>query len=190
MHRYRKEDFATANIRQLLEPGPVVLVSTRWQEGADDETDIMTMGWHMMVEFAPALVACIIAPGNRSHELVRRSRECVINLPTFELIDTVVGIGNTSGTDVDKFAHFGLTADAASQVKAPLIRECYANFECRLHDDALADKYGMFVWEVVKAHVAVSPKTPETIHYRGDGQFMVAGRQVSRRGAFKPAMLP
>jgi flavin reductase (DIM6/NTAB) family NADH-FMN oxidoreductase RutF len=186
VHRNRKEDFPLDQIRRFLEPGPVVLVSSRWR----DETDIMTMGWHMVVDFTPALVACVIAPGNRTHELVRRSRECVINLPASRLIDTVVGIGNTSGSEVDKFARFGLTAVEGAVVKAPLVAECHANFECRLHDDALAGKYGLFVWEVVKAHVAVSPKVPETIHYRGDGQFMVSGRQVSRRKAFRPEMLP
>lgn len=186
MRRNRKEEFPLEGIRRYLEPGPVVLVSSRWR----DETDIMTMGWHMMVEFTPALVACIIAPGNRTHELVRKSGECVINLPQSRMLDTVVGIGNTSGHDIDKFAHFGLTAVDGDAVRAPLIGQCHANFECRLHDDALVDRYGLFVWEVVKAHVAVSPKVPETIHYRGDGQFMVSGRQVSRRRAFRPEMLP
>lgn len=182
----RKEDFPLERVRQFLEPGPVVLVSSRWR----DQADIMTMGWHMVVDFSPSLVACIIAPGNHTHDLVRHSRECVINLPTFDLIDTVVGIGNTSGSEIDKFAHFGLTARNGAIVGAPLIDECHANFECRLHDDKLVERYGLFVWEVVKAHVAPSPKMPETIHYRGDGQFMVSGRQVSRRGKFRPAMLP
>jgi len=186
MRRHRKEDFPLQEIRRFLEPGPVVLVSSRWR----GETDIMTMGWHMMVEFTPALVACIVAPGNHSHGLLRKSRECVINLPASHMIDTVVGIGNTSGSEVDKFARFGLTAVDGDAVKAPLIEECHANFECRLHDDTQVGKYGLFVWEVVKAHVAVAPKVPETIHYRGDGQFMISGRQVSRRKAFRPEMLP
>ncbi|TWI63058.1 flavin reductase (DIM6/NTAB) family NADH-FMN oxidoreductase RutF [Pseudoduganella lurida] len=186
MRHERRADFPLERVRQFLEPGPVVLVSSQWR----GERDIMTMGWHMVVDFAPSLLACVIASGNHTHELVRRSRECVINLPTFALIDTVVGIGNTSGADIDKFDHFGLTAQEGTLVKAPLIAECHASFECRLHDDALVARYGLFVWEVVKAHVAPSPKVPQTIHYRGDGQFMVSGRQVSRRSAFRPEMLP
>ena len=56
-------------------------------------------------------------------------------------------------------------------------------------DPSLIDKYGLFIWEVVKAHVATTPKNPRTLHYRGRGQFMVAGGQISRREKFKPQNL-
>ncbi|TAA38447.1 flavin reductase family protein [Pseudoxanthomonas winnipegensis] len=180
-----KEDFPVHQVRRFLEPGPVVLVSSAHASARD----IMTMGWHMMVEFSPSLLACVIANGNRSFELVRASRQCVINLPTEALLDTVVRIGNCSGNEVDKFEAFGLTAQPASQVQAPLIAECHASFECRLHDDRLVERHNLFVWEVVKAHVAPTPKIPRTVHYRGDGKFMVSGPERSRRGLFKPEML-
>jgi flavin reductase (DIM6/NTAB) family NADH-FMN oxidoreductase RutF len=121
--------------------------------------------------------------------MVRRSGECVINLPTTALTDQVIGIGNSTGAEIDKFDHFGLTADKAKKVKAPLIRECYANFECRLADDSLVDKYNFFIWEVVKAQVEVSPKHPQTLHYTGDGVFMVSGKIINRRRQFLPQML-
>jgi flavin reductase (DIM6/NTAB) family NADH-FMN oxidoreductase RutF len=181
----RKSDFPVSEVRRYLEPGPIVLVSSRW----NNETNIMTMGWHTVMEFTPSLVGCVIAGGNHSFELIRKSRECVINLPTTALTDTVVKIGNSSGAEIDKFQQFQLTPGNADEVKAPLIRECHANFECRLHDDALVDKYNFFIFEVVKAHVAVSPKHPETIHYTGDGVFVVAGKVISRRSLFRPGML-
>ena len=71
----------------------------------------------------------------------------------------------------------------------PLIAECHANFECRLHDDALVDSYAFFIFEIVKAHVAERPAHPKTLHYTGDGVFMVAGRIVDKRDRFKPSML-
>jgi flavin reductase (DIM6/NTAB) family NADH-FMN oxidoreductase RutF len=74
-------------------------------------------------------------------------------------------------------------------VRAPLIRECHANFECKLADATLIEKYNFFIFEVVKAHVAPSPKHPETLHYTGDGIFMVSGRIISRRAMFRPDML-
>ena len=100
-----------------------------------------------------------------------------------------LGIGNTSGRDVDKFATFGLTADDADEVSAPLIRECHANFECRLREGALVGRHNFFIFEVVKAHVAPEPEHPETLHYTGDGVFMVSGEIISRRSLFKPSML-
>ena len=86
----RKRDFPVSDVRRYLEPGPVVLVSSRHGQ----QTDIMTMGWHTVLEFTPSLVGCLISSGNHSHELVRRSKECVINIPTVDLAATVVGIGN------------------------------------------------------------------------------------------------
>jgi flavin reductase (DIM6/NTAB) family NADH-FMN oxidoreductase RutF len=180
-----KKDFPVSGIRRYLEPGPVVLVSSRWK----DKTNIMTMGWHTVMEFTPSLVGCIIASGNYSFGLIRASRECVINLPTAALLDTVVRIGNSSGAEIDKFRAFGLTPAPARKVAAPLIRECHASFECRLRDDVLVDAYNFFIFEVVKAHVAPSPRHPATVHYLGGGTFMVAGRIVSRKPLFKPDRL-
>jgi flavin reductase (DIM6/NTAB) family NADH-FMN oxidoreductase RutF len=181
----KKRDFPVSQIRRYLEPGPIVLVSSRWRGKAN----IMTMGWHTVMEFTPALVGCVIADGNHSFDMIRNSRECVINLPTTTLTDAVVGIGNTSGAEIDKFGAFALTADDAREVEAPLIRECHASFECRLHDDALIDRYNFFIFEVVRAHVAASPRDPQTLHYTGDGVFMVSGKTISRRSRFRPGNL-
>jgi len=172
-------------VRRYLEPGPIVLVSSAWE----GKTNIMTLGWQTVMEFTPSLVGCMISSGNHSFQMIRNSRECVINLPPTKLTDTVVGIGNTPGAEIDKFKQFGLTAEDAHEVGAPLIRECHASFECRLHDDVLVEKYNFFIFEVVKAHVAASPKQPETLHYTGDGVFMVSGKIISRRSQFRPEML-
>ena len=185
MKRYKKKDFPTSQIRQFLEPGPIVLVSSTWK----GESNIMTMGWHTMMEFTPSLFGCIIAGSNHSFEMIRKSKECVINLPTVDLSSEVVGIGNCTGSAVDKFKKFNLTAMKGSKLRAPLIEECYANFECRIKDSSMVSKYNFFIFEFLKAHVAVSPKHPTTLHYRGDGNFMVSGKQVSFRKKFRPENL-
>ena len=186
MPRYAKKDFPVSKVRRLLEPGPIVLVSSAWK----GETNIMTMGWHMVMETEPSLIGCYIWTANHSFEMVRRSKECVINVPTVDLAATVVRIGNCSGRDVDKFSKFELTPAPGEQVEAPLIDECYASFECRLVDSSLIKKYSLFVLEVVKAHVASSPKLPQTIHYRGEGLFMISGPTVrTYRRLFKPEYL-
>jgi flavin reductase (DIM6/NTAB) family NADH-FMN oxidoreductase RutF len=185
MPRRRKQDAPLDDVRRHLEPGPVVLVSSAWQ----GRTNIMTLGWHMMLGFTPALVGTYIWEGNHSFGMIRRARACVINVPTLDLVDAVVGVGNCSGAEVDKFARFGLTAEPATRVAAPLIRECYASFECRLADGRMIGRAGLFIWEVVQAHVAPSPRNPRTLHYRGHGEFMVAGPTISRRAKFRPEML-
>jgi flavin reductase (DIM6/NTAB) family NADH-FMN oxidoreductase RutF len=186
MKQYAKEDLPPDQIRRFLEPGPIVLVSSAW----NGQANIMTMGWHMVMEFQPSRIGCYIWSENHSFGMVRASRECVINIPTVELAPKAVRIGNTSGRDVDKFARFGLTAVPGERVKAPLIGECYANFECKLADAGLIAKYSLFILEVVKAHAAVSPRYPRTLHYRGDGVFMISGTNTARyRKLFKPQNL-
>jgi flavin reductase (DIM6/NTAB) family NADH-FMN oxidoreductase RutF len=186
MKNYAKKDFPVSNVRRFLEPGPIVLVSSAWK----NQQNIMTMGWHMIMEFEPSLIGCYIWNANHSFNMIRKSKECVINVPTVDIAAKVVSIGNCSGRDFNKFEKFNLTPMPGKIVSAPLIKECFANFECRLIDSTLINKYSLFILEVVKAHVAFAPKFPKTIHYRGDGLFMISGHTVSKyRKLFKPEML-
>ncbi len=175
-----KQDFPTENARQILEPGPIVLVSSQWH----DHTNIMTMGWHTMMEFTPSLFGCIIANSNASFDMIRRSGECVINVPTADMADQVIGIGTSSDEKANKFKKFGLTPVRGKKVDAPLIQECFANFECRLHDGRLIPKYNFFIFEIVAAHVAPTPKKPKTLHYHGEGIFTVSGKKLNLRRRF------
>ena len=101
MKTYKKHDFPVSDIRRFLEPGPVVLVSSAFK----GERNIMTMGWHMVMEFVPSLVGCLISSGNHSYELISRSKECVINIPTVELAPIVAKIGNCSGAERRQIRH-------------------------------------------------------------------------------------
>ncbi len=180
MKTYRRQDYPTENVRHYLEPGPVALITS----ACAGKRNVMTHAWQTVMEFSPSLVGCMISSANYSFELIRQSRECVINLPAADLVDVVSRVGNCSGEDTDKFARFGLTAVPATQVAAPLLDECFACFECVLYDDVLVDSYNFFIFEVVQAHVAVSPQHPQTLHYQGDGQYMLSGGHISRRHLF------
>ncbi len=169
-----KKSFPLSRVYRLLEPGPVVLLTT----SAKGRANVMTMSWHTMMEFEPPLVGCVISDRNHSFGALKATRECVINIPTVELAAQVVGCGNTSGRRLDKFKRFGLTPVAAALVKAPLIDECYAALECRLVDARLVAKYCFFILEVRQAWIDRSRKDPRTIHHLGQGAFMVAGRTI------------
>jgi flavin reductase (DIM6/NTAB) family NADH-FMN oxidoreductase RutF len=171
----KKRTFPLSQVYRLLEPGPVVMVTTA-REG---RANIMTMSWHTMMEFEPPLVGCVISDQNYSFEILKATKECVINIPTVELAKTVVSCGNASGRRVDKFKAFGLTPVAATCVKAPLIAECHASLECKVIDGKLIAPYNFFILEVVKAWIAPSRKHPRTIHHQGEGVFMVAGRTIN-----------
>ena len=176
-----RRSFPLSEVYRLLEPGPVVLLTTARKGRAN----IMPQSWHMMIEFEPPMVACVVSNRNFSFDTLRATKECVINIPTVELAAKAVGCGNTSGRDVDKFEAFRLTPVAASRVKAPLIAECYANLECKVVDTRMVAKYCIFILEVLKAWIDPSRRRPRTIHHQGRGSFMVAGRTIKLRSRMK-----
>ena len=169
-----KKSLPLSKVYGLLEPGPVVMVTT----ANNGRANIMTMSWHTMMEFEPPLVGCVISNRNHTFDILEATGECAINIPTVELAEKVVGCGNTSGRTVDKFEAFGLTPVAASCIKAPLVAECYANLECKVADGEMVAKYNFFILEVLKAWIAPSEKQPRTIHHLGKGSFMVAGKTI------------
>ncbi len=168
-----KHSLPLSKVYGLMEPGPVVLVTTT----RHDLPNIMTMSWHTMLEFEPPLIGCVISDRNYTFNSLKASKECVINIPTVSLAKKVVACGNCSGSKVDKFAAFKLTPEVGSFVDAPLIKECYANLECRVVDTRLVSKYCFFVVQVVKAWVDSTIKAPKTIHHLGNGNFMTAGKR-------------
>jgi len=176
-----RKSFPLSRVYGLLEPGPVVLLTTAGSE----RPNIMTMSWHSMMEFEPPLLSCIISDRNYSFGLLQATKECVINIPTVEIAEKVVACGNTSGAKVDKFEKFKLTPKPAAQVGAPLIEECYANLECRVVDTGMVKKYSMFIVEVVKAWIDPAVKNPRTIHHLGRGNFMVAGETIKLKSKMK-----
>ena len=176
-----KKKLPLSKVYGLLEPGPVVLVTTAW----NGHTDIMTMSWHTMMEFEPPLVGCVISNRNYSFGLLKASKECVINIPTVEIAEKVAGCGNTTGAKIDKFKKFDLTPAPASQVGPPIIKECFANLECRVVDTRLVASYCFFVLETVQAWINPAVKSPQTLHHLGHGTFMIAGARIKLKSKMK-----
>ena len=175
------KELLLSKVYQLLEPGPVVLVTT----ASKGRVNVMTMSWHMMVEFEPPLIACVLSNANHSFAALRKTKECVIAIPALELAAKVVGIGNCSGRSVNKFEKFGLTPLAATRVDAPLIAECFANLECKVVDTRLVNSFNIFILQVVKAWTDPGQKRPKTIHHHGYGRFAVDG-EIIRLKSTKP----
>ena len=168
-------DLPLSKVYQLLEPGPVVLLTTARKR----HTNIMAMSWHMMVEFEPPLVACVVSNADHSFAALRATKECVIAIPALKMAQIVVGIGNCSGRDVDKFKRFGLTQAPAKCVAPPLVAESFANLECKVVDTHLVNKFNLFVLEVLKAWRDPAQKNPKTIHHHGYGRFAVDGEMIT-----------
>lgn len=158
----------------LLEPGPVTLIATH-----DGEKDnIMTITWTMVLGFS-ARFAITTGPWNYSYAALESTRECVIAIPTAEMLDTVVGIGTCSGQDTDKFQRFGLTPRRGKHVKAPLIAECLANIECRVVD--IIESHSILVLDGVAAYYDRSHQDKRMLHAVGDGHFIADGERFDRK---------
>jgi len=170
----KKREYPLGKVYGLLEPGPVVLLTTR----RNGKANVMTLSWHLMMDFEPPLVGCVISNRNYSFESLCETKECVINIPTAELAKKVVACGNCSGRTVDKFKKFGLTQLPGTKVKPPLISECYANLECRVVDTRMVETYCLLVLEVVKAWIDPRTKWARTMHHLGMGEFMIAGKRL------------
>ena len=158
----------------LMEPGPVVFVTTH--DGK--KNNIMTISWTMVMDFTPKF-AITTGSWNYSYAALRKSKECVISIPTIDLLDQVVGVGTCSGADTNKFEKFGLTPVAGKYVRSPLIKECLANIECKVID--IVKKHNIVVLEGIAAYFDNSRKEKRTIHAIGDGTFVVDGRKLNRR---------
>jgi flavin reductase (DIM6/NTAB) family NADH-FMN oxidoreductase RutF len=163
-----------SKVYQLLEPGPVVLLTTARKGRAN----VMAMSWHMMIEFEPPQLACVVSGNDYSFAALRATRECVIGIPALKLATKVVKVGNSSGRDIDKFAKFGLTKIPATRVKPPLLADCFANLECKVIDGRFVNKYNLFILEVLTAWIDPAQKNPKTIHHRGYGTFVVDGEII------------
>ncbi len=175
------KELLLSKVYQLLEPGPVVLLTTAGKGRAN----VMTMSWHMMVEFEPPLVACVVSSANHSFAALRATRQCVIAVPAVKLAPKVVQVGNSSGRDLDKFKAFGLTPIPAKRVAPPLVAECFANLECKVADTTLVKRYDLFVLEVLKAWTDPLQKHPRTIHHHGLGKFVVDGATIKLKSRMR-----
>ncbi|MBK8163392.1 MAG: flavin reductase family protein [Gammaproteobacteria bacterium] len=167
----------------LMESGPVVFITTHDGKKAN----LMTISWAMVMDFTP-LFAITTGPWNFSYAALKKTRECVIAIPTVDLIDTVVDVGTCSGADTDKFARFGLTPVKGKHVRAPLIRECLANIECKVID--IVRKHNIVVLEGMMAYIDNDRKEKRTLHAVGDGTFIADGRRLDRRKAMRAKIPP
>jgi len=158
----------------LMESGPVILVTTHDAK----KENIMTISWTMVMDFTPVF-AITTGEWNHSFAALRKNRECVIAIPTVDMLDKVVGIGTCSGRDTDKFARFKLTPVRGKVVRPPLIKECLANIECKVID--IVKRHNIVVLEGIVAYIDTARKEKRTVHAVGNGTFIVDGRIIDRR---------
>lgn len=170
-----------AKASRLLNHGPTVLVAS----AHDGRRDVMAAAWNMPLDFMPPKVAVVIDKATYTRELIEASGEFVLAVPCAAQVDMVTGVGNSSGRDLDKFTHYGLTTTPGSRVQVPLIGGCLAWLECRIYPEPHNEQtYDLFLAEVLAAwaedwafrdgHWQDLPPARRALHHLGGGNFLTS----------------
>ncbi len=133
----------------LLAPVPAVMVSC----GDMEKSNIITIGWTGIVNSAPPKTYISIRPSRHSYDIIKETREFVINLTTTDLIRATDGCGVYTGRKVDKFKKYKLGKEPASEVSAPLIAEAPVCLECKVTDIIPLGSHDMFLADIVAIDV-------------------------------------
>ena len=123
----------------------VVLITSKYKE----KDNIMVAAWHSPISFDPPLYAIAIGKDKFSHSLIKKSGEFGVNFVDSKIEEAVLCCGRTSGKDKDKFESCSLTRKKAEKIKAPLVEEAVAWYECRVVDESDTGDHTLFIGEVL-----------------------------------------
>lgn len=129
-------------------PCSVVILSV----GTKGKKDAMT-ATAMFVSEKPPLITVSVAKHIVSHELIERAGEFVLNVASPEQVELARHLGSTHGAAVDKFKKFKLKTTKATHIRSPMIKDSYANLECRVITSMTAATYTVYLAEVVAYQV-------------------------------------
>jgi len=142
-----KAEIPLFQAHRLLAPRPLCLLTVHYK----DRDNVMPVAWVAPISLDPPMVLMAIHPSRYSHDMLRRSEACVLNIPGRRLLDQVLGCGSVSGSDVDKFSTYGLEAEPGRRVEAPWLTECLAHLECSVTTMLSPGDHSLFMAQVVGA---------------------------------------
>lgn len=126
--------------------------------GHEEKVSICPLGWKMNTSGSPPMMAISVAPARFTHDLIVNSGEVVLAWPGEDLAEATLLCGTRSGRDIDKFKEAHLTPLDGARVKAPLVKECVANLECRVAGRLTSGDHTIFSVEILQAWVNDQPK--------------------------------
>lgn len=134
----------------MLYPVPAVMVSCSDGEG---NYNIITIAWTGIICSDPPMLYISVRPERYSYEMIKNTKEFVINLPNKKLCKALDFCGVKSGRDVNKFQYLNLTPEKSNYVNAPSIGEAPVNLECKVRDIIALGSHDMFIGEIVGVSV-------------------------------------
>ncbi len=140
----------TENIGEFYQHYPKVAAILTVQAGG--LKNAMAVAWHSSISFKPPLYGVSIAPKRYTYQLLLESKEFAINFLPFERAALIASVGGSGGKEVDKFKKFSIEEEKPLKTSAPILRDAYATYECRMVDNR---EYGDHIWvvgEIVAVH--------------------------------------
>lgn len=129
----------------FIYPIPAVMVSC----GDMKKANIITVAWTGILNTNPAKVYISIKPERYSYNIIKDSKEFVINLTNRELAFATDWCGVRTGAKYDKFKEMRLTKEKSNFVKAPSIKESPVSIECRVDKIIKMGSHHMFIADVL-----------------------------------------
>jgi len=151
----------TEDIAKFSQHYPKVAVIVTASAGGKDGA--MTAAWHSSISLKPPLYGIAIAPKRFTYQLITESREFGINFIRLEKAFISAAIGGTSGQQMDKFERFNIKKEKPLKTTAPILKDAYAAYECKLVD---SKSYGDHIWvvgEIVAVHLLEEAFTPTEV---------------------------
>ena len=134
----------------VLNPVPVVLITSRNKEGKDN---VFTIAWGGTICTKPPMVSISIRPERLSYEYIKESMEFIINMPCQKIVKAVDYCGVKPGRKFDKIKEMGFTMKEGTHVNAAYIDECPVAIECKVKSITALGTHDMFVAEVLGSHI-------------------------------------
>ena len=168
---------------KYIEPGPLALLTTF--DGK--KKNVMTISWIMPISW-DACFTIATGPWNYSYKSLVKTRECAVCIPPANMLETAIGIGCSSGADIDKFKNFKLNYISGETVKVPLLTDCIACLECKVLEHV--KRWDLFVMRAVRLVLNEKHKHARMIHAVGDGSFKLDGDTKNYRALMKNKLPP
>lgn len=140
----------TTGVGKFLQHYPklatVVTVKAKGRENA------LAVAWHCALSFEPPLYGVAISPKRFSYRLILEAKEFTINFLPIERVRLIAAVGRTSGREFNKFERFQIATEKPAKISAPILRDAYAAYECKLVEHHTYGDHEWFVGEVVAVH--------------------------------------
>jgi len=170
-------------------PAPLILVSCQDKKG---RRNIMSAAWTGMVNSQPAMVSVAITKDRFSHKIITKTKEFVINVPSSEQVFLADFCGSFSGKKINKFQKMGLNFINGKKVKAPLIKQCPMNLECKVRQIVSLKSHDVFFGEIVcfwvkknyllKNNCINYKKLSPLIYFSLTNEYWQLGKKIAKRG--------